>query len=181
MKNILDGMKRIENQEDMLRWARAINSGLMREHDKCDYQDVWAHSDQKTLDDLFMACNGDRKLVLCSVYNTMSYDEVERLLLHYGKVKGTKLVNDAYAAEMVEVNKMRGDVYKRENALTASLKTYWKRITALKRDNSFLQSKCDRLQKDNNELTQMRREYRLEIIQLRERADKYDAIKSLLA
>ena len=174
-------IKRIESKEDMLKWARAINNNPLSIAEKCDFQDAWARSNYKDLERFFMECNGDRKLVLCGVYNTMSYDEVERLLLHYAKTKGNEIVNKAYDSEMVEVNKMRSDVFKRESTLKDCLKSYWKRIASLRKDNASLRAQVERMSTVRQEMLATINMLNKQRDELKSKADKYDSIKSLLA
>jgi hypothetical protein len=78
-------MRTIKSKEDLVQWAREVNP---------DYQDYYMHSDLKAIDKWFIETNGDRKLILCSVFNTMSYDEVERLLLVWAKNKAQAIIDE---------------------------------------------------------------------------------------
>jgi hypothetical protein len=178
---MLENMKRIETAADMMKWAKAINNNPMSTKDKCDFQDIWAHSQRDTLNKLFMEVNGDRKLVLCGVYNTMSYDEVEILLLHYAQTKGRKIVDDAIEYEMNDVNKLRGELFKKENSLRDCIKGYWKRMRALRLENIELKRREAYRLIENDKYRDQLRELRREMSELREKAEKYDTIKRAIA
>ena len=172
-------MKTIESKEDMISWAKTINMGVTIKQ-KCDLQDVWAHSNPDKLKTMFMELNGERRLVLSGVYNTMSYEAVEELLLHYAKTKGNKSVNDEIEREMTEINKMRSDIFKRENSLQDCLKGYWKRISDLRRSNDELKRRDTMRMETIANLQAQLRYARNEALEYKARADKYDRIKSAL-
>lgn len=102
-------MKRIETKEDMLQWAREANSGVTIQR-KCDLQDVYAHSAVADLDAAFIAAEGERKLIICAVNNTMAFEEVERLLVVLAKHKAAAEREALYA----EVDAYTAEVTKRE-------------------------------------------------------------------
>lgn len=176
MKTKTMTISKIETKEDMINWANAVNSG-MTISEKCDYQDIFAHSNIETINTLFMEMNRERRLILSSVYNTMAYETVESLLLHYAKTKGNKIVNDTIEDQMNQVNQMRLDVYTRENRLKDCLKGYWKRIKDLRTSNEELKRReASYLQQIDSLRTQLRHAGIYKV-----KSDKYDAIKGLLA
>lgn len=172
-------MNRIETKEELIAWATAVNQGLTLK-EKCDYQDIWAHSNPETIKRLFLDCNGERSLIVHSVFNTMSYDAVEDLLKTWAVAKANKVVEEEIERHYKDINKRDGEVFKRELSLKDCLKGYWKRMSDIK-------TKVNALTRRNNYLTQANEELRKELSQLRhanftlaDKAEKYDAIKAAL-
>ena len=85
-------MRTIKSTEELVQWAKEVNQGLTTKQ-KPDYQDYYAHSAVKDIEKWFIETNGDRKLILCSVYNTMAYEEVERLMLAWAKHKAQAIID----------------------------------------------------------------------------------------
>ncbi len=172
--------KRITTKEEMVQWAREVNNGLSTKQ-KCDYQDIWARSERDTLDKLFIESNGERNLIVCSVHNTMAYDEIEHLLKTWAVYQANKVVEKEMEACNNEWNKRQEVVTAQENALYDAKKSYWKRIIKLRRAmsnlvarNSYLQTDLDNCRKVNARLCRENGE-------LKDKASRYDGIKSLLA
>lgn len=181
MKNILDGMKRIETKEDMIKWATAINNGPMSAQDKCDYQDVWAHSERNTLDRLFIEANGSRNIIVCSVHNTMAYDELEHLLKVWAADKANKIINEEIERLTTDHMKRDKELSRKEAAFEEGKRTIYRKIKGLKRDS-------ERLTRLNTDLLKRIEEYRNETFaanrhanEYERKANKYDAIKEALA
>jgi len=176
-------MKTITNKEDMIKWATEINSGIgtMNAAKKCEYQDIWGHSSVGDIKKAFIEANGNRALITCSMHNVLGWEPIEELVKELAAHKANKIINEAIDAEMVEVNKMRSDIYKRESSLNDCIKGYWKRMRDLRRDNERLRSENARLQKANGNLWQTVMEHKNNAEKYQEKSNKYDTIKSLLA
>lgn len=180
MKNTI-AIKKIETKEDMLMWATAINNNPMSISEKCDFQDIWARSDRKTLDRLFIESNGSRNIIICSVHNTMSYEEVERLLKTWATDKANKIINTELETLTSDHMTKLNEVNRRENAINSCLKGYWKRIADLRRSNSELKRRNDANLTEIDRLRGLLRTANENTRLYKEKADKYDTIKTLLA
>lgn len=174
------GINKIENIEQLIAWAGFINRGFLTPGNKCELQDIYAHSGYNELAEMFMECK-DRKLVLCSVYNTMGYDEVERLLKYFAKQKGEEIVNREMEARLESLNKREIELLQKEQTFKDCRKSYWKRINKL-------QTKLDKTLKDNKEgeriitnLTHDNIDLRRKLKEYQEKAEKFDTIKNSLA
>ena len=182
MKTLDIGMKRIESKEDMLKWATAVNQGLWNmDTYRCDFQDIYAHSQQKDLEHFFCELNGNRPLVACSVNNVMGWDGLEQLVRALSAHKANKIINEEMDRWEKDFAIRTQNIQKRELSLKECLKGYWKRISALRRDNLHLHFHNANLQKTNDRLLQDRREALAKVQELREKANKYDSLKSLLS
>lgn len=172
-------LKRIESKEDMLRWAKEVNNGITIKQ-KCDYQDIWARSNREDLNKFFIENNGDRALILCSIHNTMAYDEIETLLLHLAKVKAQKIIDKEIEYYSTDYLKKLGDITKRENSLKDCLKGYWKRIALLRKSNIELRRRDTYRDQEISNYKERIRKLQSEVYEYKEKADKYDTMKRLL-
>lgn len=179
MKNTLT-IKKIETKEDMLAWANAINNHPMSISEKCDFQDIWARSDRKTLDRLFIESNGSRNIIVCSVHNTMSYEEVEHLLKTWAADKANKIINAEIETLTSDHMTKLNEVNRKENALNGCLKGYWKRIADLRKSNAELKRRNDAHLNEIDHLRGLLRMANENSRLYKEKADKYDTIKALL-
>jgi len=173
-------MKRIESKEDMVKWAREVNSGLTQKA-KCDYQDIWAHSSRVDIDRFFIEANGDRKIIVCSVYNTMAYEEVEHLLTVLAKHKANKIIDK----EIEEYNKVYDtrsyELLVREKAFSDCRKSYWKRIKSLRVKSEHLTTRTSWLESEVEEKREVIRRLQGEVLQHKTKARKFDELQSLLS
>ena len=170
-------MLRIENKADMLIWATYINNniGHLATGERCDLQDIWGHSGVNTVNSAFCE-SSERKLIICSVSNVMSFQEVENLL--------SALANYKIAAERKElyddIDKREAALNIREQAFKESMKPYHKRLNALRRRNEFLETTNSSLMSQQAALVEDRRSWQREATKLQAKADKYDNIRALL-
>lgn len=174
--------RRLESEADMIRWAEDINSGVA--HDiqvKCDYQDIWAHSGYNELEKMFIASEGKRSLIVCSMMNVLSYDEVERMLKALYKQKANKIINETIDEWEKKYHEREKELSAKEARFNESKKAYWKRMRELRVknnnlhfDNEWKQKRLDECYAKNNALLR-------QVDELKGKAEKYDGIKSLLA
>ena len=162
-------MNRIETIEDLMEWAKEINSGVTVAR-KCDLQDVYAHSKQSDIDRLFLDDGTDRRLVLCSVYNTMAYGEVERLL----KVRGKSLLNKMIREEQDSLDRQYSELSSRESTFESAKKHIYKRIADLNTEKA-------NLQKQNSRFRELYHKEQKRANLNEKDAKRYQQIKSLLA
>lgn len=172
-------MTRIENKTDMLIWARHINNNIinMPMSDKCDLQDIWGHSAVGKIQDAFIACEGERKLVICSVSNVMDFQQVEDLLSHLAQYKCRK----QREIDEEEFIKRDAELFRKEQAFKDAMKPYHKRMKELRRQNELLKSSNESIQQlADHRLDEMRAAKR-DANDYHEKAIKYDQIRSLLS
>jgi septal ring factor EnvC (AmiA/AmiB activator) len=178
---LLDGLKKIETKEELLTWAKFINNNPVIIKQKCDLQDIWAHSNQQTLNDLFMDGSSEtRKLVLFGVYKTMSYDEVERLLLYFAKARGMEIVNREITAQQKELDESRTALWKREQIFKECKKSYFKRMRDLKAENERLKRNSTTHTAAVENYRERLRAQQNELNECRTKAAKYDTLKQAL-
>jgi hypothetical protein len=173
-------IKKIETKEDMILWANAINSHPVSIAEKCDFQDIWGHSDRKTIDRLFIEANGSRSLIICSVQNVMAYEEVEHLLKTWATDKANKIINAELETLTADHIKKYNEVVRQENTLNEGKRAIYRKISSLK-------DLHERLTRQNADLLKRIAEYRQETraakqqcLEYEEKAAKYDAIKQAL-
>lgn len=141
-QNYNTGRIEIDSAETFLKWAKTVQFDVSKwARPRCDYQDDYAHTAVEVIDASFNAATADeRRTILCAVYNTMSYDEVERLLLVRAK-EVRQIERRALYADFEEVERRR-DVAagRREDAITArerafkeAMKPYHKRLADTQR------------------------------------------------
>lgn len=176
-------MYRIETKQDMIQWATEINNGLgtMDMATKCNYQDVWGHSEYNTVKNLFCSLNGERALIAQSIFNVMGYDALEDMVRNLAKSKAQQIIDDEMNYYNKEYEARDKALSSREAALKDSLKTYWKRITSLKETIAALKTKNDALIQRNEELHKVNASHHAKIAENQFKADSYDTIKRLLA
>jgi len=162
-------MKTIQTIDDFMAWAREINSGISLAR-KCDMQDIYAHSKQSDINKLFIDSNTDRKLVLCSVYNVMAYDEVERLLKVLAKHKTKELIEAGHE----ELNKEWFEIRKGQAALLEAKRHIYKKINELEKTNARLKAKL-------NSMSAFVDESIIKIKEYKSKALKFDRLKKLLS
>lgn len=167
--------KRIETKEDLLTWAKTINHGIAQKA-KCDFQDVYARSQEADLNKFFLECVGDRALILCSVYNTMAYDEVERLL----KVLVDHKLHMQMAIEYAELDKRETDLFTRERAFNDSKKAYHKRLEDLRKANESLEYTLARMKSREVSHAEQSRRIQEENQKYQEKSGLYDTIRLCL-
>jgi len=177
---ILDGMKQIETKEDMIKWATAINNGPVSITDKCDYQDVWAHSSRNLLDRLFIEASGSRNLIICSVHNTMAYEEVEHLLKTWATYQANKVIDRELELYLADHMKRETELHRKEQAFDEGKRTIYRRIKKLKQRtdraleiNAQLTKRIEQYRNDTNAANRHANEYE-------QKACKYDTIKAAL-
>jgi hypothetical protein len=179
-------MRTINSKEDLVQWANEVNRGLTTKQ-KPDYQDYYAHSIQKDLDKWFLEANGERKLILCSVYNTMAYEEVERLLLVWAKEKAQRIID----RDMEETNKYYEEqcakLATREKALSAKEQAFQeckkpihKHIAGLRERNTFLEQSFSRMRANEVTLVEDKRAYQRQAKEYSEKAARLDSIREQL-
>jgi len=174
------GMNKIENIEQLIAWAGFINKGFLTLENKCELQDIYAHSGYNELAEMFMQCK-DRKLVLCSVYNTMGYDEVERLLKHFAKQKGKEIVNREMETQLETLDKREIELLKKEQAFKDCRKSYWKRINKLQTKLTITLRENEGKEMAIQCLFKEIAEYKKRLKKYQEKAEKFDTIKNSLA
>lgn len=173
---MLPNFRSIETSEQLLQWAQAVNSGLT-DKEIPDAQDIYAHSNRDNIDKFSLESGQDRKLVVCSVRNVMDFAEVERLLSVLARAKATKQMELEYA----ELDMREALLTSRERAFRESMKPFHKRMAELRERNEFLERAYGQLQAQENCAVENMRAAKREANEFRGKAEKYDAIRSLLA
>lgn len=161
-------------------WANAINNNPMSISEKCDFQDIWGHSDRKTIDRLFIEANGSRSLIICSVHNVMAYDEVEHLLKTWATDKANKIINAELETLTADHIKKYNEVVRQENTLKEGKRAIYRKIASLNDRQARMDRQKTELLKRLEECRQETRSAKQEIKEYREKAAKYDAIKQAL-
>lgn len=176
-------LKRITNAADLLQWAAYINNtwialdGCRGMMPKCDLQDIYARSSREALDQAFIDCGSERRLVICSVNNIMAFEEVEHLLQVLARHKVGQERKELYT----EYDEKDAWLCGRERALKESMKPYHKRMAELRKRNEFLERSFSEIRAREVSLVEDARAARREVRELQAKADKYDSIRELLA
>jgi len=157
-------MKSIQSKDDFLAWAREINQGVSLSR-KCDLQDVYAHSKVADIDKFFIECNGDRKLIICSVNNCMAFEEVERLLTVLAKHK----VNEMVREEQAELDKSWREVADAQGE-----------VGRLKSKVAELETRINVYQVEVARINKIAWDYQVKANEYRINSEKFDTLKSLL-
>lgn len=172
-------MKKIETTEDMIFWAKNVNNGLSTAQ-KCNYQDTWGHSNPDTLKKLFIECESDRALIICSLHNTMSYDTVQDMLFHLARTKAQKIVDEEIEHYNNELIKKEKDLTERKASFTDCLKSYWKRIKDLRNEVTRINKDKERAYDISIQLRRENADLRKEMQQYKKDAENFKMIKGLL-
>ena len=174
-------MKMIVDKANMIEWAQSCNRP-MTTNEVCKAQDIYGRSQYNVINDLFVQLNNDeRALVLVAVRNTMSHDELERLIVHYAKARASQIVSkemEYYNNELIKKEKALSD---RQDAFKASMKFYWRKVTDLKNWISHIERKNDSLQAALANERQENFRLREEMMRCKADATALQTIKSLLA
>ena len=174
-------MKMIVDKADMIEWAQSCNRP-MTTNEVCKAQDIYGHSHYNVINDLFVQLNNDeRALVLVAVRNTMSHDELERLIVHYAKARASQIVSKEMEYYNNELLKKEKDLADRQYAFRTSMKSYWRKITDLKATIRRLENKTNRLEHESAEWRAMAMGRKEENKRLEEKASAYLKIKELLS
>jgi uncharacterized protein YoxC len=170
-------IKHIASKEDLLAWARFINGGCYSLHDKCDLQDIYARSQRDDLDKFFIECEGDRKLVICSVNNVMAFDEVEHLLSVLAKSKTLA----QWELDNIEWEKREAEVVRKERILDDAVRNNDAVVQNLVNANAQLKEEVAHLNESLRERGEEMYHLRQRQAEDTQKARKYDALKDLLA
>jgi predicted RNase H-like nuclease (RuvC/YqgF family) len=162
-------MKTIQSVKDLIEWAEEINRGVSISR-KCDMQDIYAHSQQLAIDKYFIAAEGQRRLIICSVNNTMAFEEVERLL----KVLAKHHVNSLLNQEQDDLDAAWRKLAEEKNAFENAKKQIYRKITWLNETINGLAKTVDFCKKERIELSN-------KLAEFKEKAKKFDALKKILA
>jgi hypothetical protein len=187
-------MRTIESKEDFVQWADEVNRGLTTKQ-KPDYQDYYAHSDQKDLGRWFVELNGKRNLILHSVLNTMAYEECERLMLAWAKHKAQGIIdqeaeelNNTHSKKMGELEAWKDDLRKfsdnlerRKGIFEESKKPIHKRIETLRKTARDLKEENEALVTRNQYLEHRTKEAMQEAAAWARKAAQLDALRLHLA
>jgi hypothetical protein len=174
-------MKMIVDKADMIEWAKGCNKPMTTD-EVCKAQDVYGLSYYNVITDLFTQLNNEeRALVLVAVRNTMHHEEMERLIVHYAKVKAQQIVNEEMEYYNNELLKKEKDLADRQYAFRTSMKSYWRKITDLKATIRRLENKTNRLEHESAEWRAMAMGRKEENKRLEEKASAYLKIKELLS
>ena len=172
-------MVKIENLQELEEWAKEVNMGVTTKR-KCDLQDVIGRSSMETLKKLFIAANGSRDLILCSLYNTMSYQVVEEMLHHLANHRAQEIIEKEENRLNNEWNEKYALLNKEGNKINESRKTIFKkirqqreRLLQLESKNNNRKNRIKQLEKEKWQMTE-------NICKLSENSAKYEAIKNLL-
>jgi hypothetical protein len=172
---MLPKIKKIESVADMLAWAKAVNSGLSI-NEKCEAQDIYARSLRADLDKFFIASEGERKLVICSVNNVMAFDEVEHLLLKLAQHKVDKEMEDHLAIITERYNELHGKEYEFNRKVAEAEKAK----ADLEQTNRDLSAFVDRLEASRAALQKEILQLRQEMAENADKARRYDTIQEAL-
>lgn len=128
-------LRTITNSAEFMAWAREVNQGLHTPAKIADWQDVYAHSKRGVLDSLINNSDVDLRLIMCSIYNTMGYDEVEHMLQVRAAFKVQVQINKEYeeldrktAKAEEDLNRQRLELLQREDRLKNAVKSINKRV-----------------------------------------------------
>jgi len=135
-------MWKIENLEQFVTWAKEVNMGTTTAR-KCELQDIIARSNFENLKKLFCEAKYERDLILCSIYNTMSYQFVEDML---------KALAKHMAQEIIEKEEYRYmELNKQKIEISCELDEARKKISVLQDEIARLVKKCDTIRISNEE------------------------------
>jgi hypothetical protein len=165
----------IQSKDDLVQWAKEVNFGISTEQ-KCRYQDIYAHSNKDDIEKFFIETVSDRALILCSVYNTMSYDTVEQLLKHLAWHK----MSEQMKIEYEELDKKVSTLAAKERAFQESMKPFHKRMSELRKRNEFLEHAFSDIKAREAYLVEDSRALKREVKDLEAKAFRYDTIRELL-
>lgn len=129
-------MKAISNSKDLIEWAREINFGVDL-HRKCDLQDIYAHTKQTNIDKFFIESELDRRLVICSISNAMSFDEVERLLSVLARYKCEKILQN----EEKRLADSYSDISRRETMLEKNKRSIARKISEYRKESEYFKER----------------------------------------
>jgi len=172
-------IRKIESPREFKEWAEEVNMGVTLKR-KCELQDVIGRSSMEKLKELFVAANGSRDLILCSLYNTMSYQVVEEMLHHLANHKAREIIAKEEDRLNSTWNERFGKFNKTEHAFNESRKAIFKKIRQMRERLSQLENKNNNL---NNKVKQLEKEkwqMTETIRRLSENSAKYETIKKLL-
>jgi len=112
-------MKSITSLQEFVAWAKEVNLCPHSTKRWCDLQDIFAHSDGQALLDWYLSkeAEGDRHLLLFSVYKNQGDDAFIRFTTSFAKNEARKQINSWEA----EYDKEFTDRMKEINSLTATL------------------------------------------------------------
>jgi hypothetical protein len=173
-------IKEIKTKEDMTLWAKTINNQPLTNASRCEFQDIWGHSNANLLKQLFIECESDRALIICSLHNTMSYDTVQDMLFHLANTKARKIVEDEITSYNQQLQVKEQDLENRKRTLKESMKSYWKRITLLRTRISDLEDSEKRAYRFAEEMRKENADLRKELAHYKEKAESFDTIQKLL-
>ena len=179
----------IDNTATLLNWAKTVQNDLFKwTRPRCDYQDDYARTSHETIDTAFNDANNDeRKLILCAIYNTMDYNEVERLLLVRAKAVRQAERAELYreydkeeAARTADLDRREAAIANRERTFKESMKPYHRRLTIERHraDQAFRQ--LDAVCKEKEAYRQENDKIHENTRQLIDKAARYDAIRAAL-
>jgi len=162
-------MEKINSLKELLAWATEINQGVTVSR-KCDLQDIYARTAQKDINKFFIQSEIDRKLVICSVRNCITFDEVERLLTVLAQHK----LEDILQTEEKRLADGWIKIHRKQVALQEAKKPMYKKLKKCKEE----------IEDYKGRTLHFRTLYQQEATkyqQAKEDAKKYRAIKGLLA
>ncbi len=180
----------IDNAATFLNWAKRVQSDLAgRTRPKCDYQDDYARTPQATIDQAFNDATPDeRRTILCAVYNTMDYNEVERLLLVRAKAVRHQELTAAYAEldkmqnhRTAELDRREAAIADREQTFKSMMKPYHRRLADQRRTINRLQAQLTEQTNRADAIRLQREHYKHTALEYEIKAAKYDAIREALA
>lgn len=173
-------LKEIKTKEDMILWAKIINESPLSTAARCDFQDIWGHSNADLLKKLFIECEADRALIVCSLHNIMSYDTVQEMLFHLARTKAQKIVDEEIEHYNNELTKKEKDLAERKASFTNCLKGYWKRIKDLRNEVARVNEDKERAYDIGIQLRRENADLRKEMQQYKKDAENFRTIKGLL-
>jgi len=173
-------MKTIETKEDFLKWANDCNK-VLKPQEICDLQDVYGHSEVKTIKDLFVNDDStDNRMIAFAINKVMGWDALKEMINHLIRAKANKIINEEIEHYMADYLKRDKALSEKEQAFRESRKPYWKRITKLMYEIGRMESVCNHYRKQNEELESANRKLRNDLKQAHMNAFKFEKIKELL-
>ena len=134
-------MKKIQSQEQLIQWAKDVNHSTNTT--LCDYQDTFAHSDQKDLHNYFIdMTQNEKELIIFSISKAMG----SATLFDFVKTYSNKKAQDYIDSEGIEVDRRYGDLVQKEYDVKLKGESFQLSINALEHQN-------EELVKDNERLT----------------------------
>ena len=178
----------IHDTVTLLKWSSAVQYDLAKPAARCDYQDDYAHAGHETIDKAFNdATQDERRLILCAVYNTMAYDEVERLLLVRAKAvrqaERAELYRDFDQVETArtdELDRREATIFKREITFQEMKKPYHKRLADQRRQIDQLHAALVTGAAHAAAIRKERDTAKLDALEYEIKASRYDAIREAL-